>query len=64
MTFKGVTIPVKQVDQSHLSNKLFDMPLIKFVQANLSNDLLEDLLDDFYPIGFHWTFIGSERLIY
>ena len=55
---------VKQVDQSTLSNELFERHLRKFVQANLSNDLLEDLLDDFCPIGFHWTVVGSERLIY
>lgn len=64
MTFKGMTMIVKQVDQSTLSNELFEGHLRKFVQANLSNNLLEDLLDDFYPTDFYWTFIGSERFIY
>ena len=55
MTLKGITMLVKQIDQSTLSNELFDEHLRKFVQAILSNDLLGDSLDDFCPIGFHWT---------
>ena len=55
---------IKQVDQSTLSNELFEGHLRKFIQANLSNDLLDDLFDDFCPIGFYWMFIGSEKFIY
>ena len=55
---------VKQIDQSTLSNELFEGHLRKFVQAILSNDLLDDSLDDFCQTSFHWMFVGSERLIY
>ena len=55
---------VKQIDQSTLSNRLFEGHLRKFVQLNLSNDLLEDLLDDFCPIGFHLMSIGVEIFKY
>ena len=40
------------------------MPLMKIVQVNLSNDLLDDLLDDFCPIGFYWMGIGYKRFKY